>query len=454
MRQLFSSVSKTFKGGIRVREEKEATCDRPIQDYMDPKGEMVFPMLQHQGEPCEPVVQVGERVLRDQLIGKPAASPGAYIYSSVSGTVKAIEPRLHPDGIRVMSVVVENDHQYETKEKPFQPSSFKELTKEEILQRIEMAGIVGMGGAGFPTHLKLRPKADKNIEYILINAVESEPYLTSDYRVMLEDSWRVVNGLRIAMSLFPEAKGRIGIAANRPKAVEAVQKYIQDEKDIEITITRVKYPQGSERQLIQAVTGRQVLPGRMPADVGCIVLNVDTAVAISRAITQARPLQRRIVTVAGDCIQNPGNYRVRLGTSFQELVEAAGGFINKPVKMLCGGSMMGHELSTLNVPVVKTSSCLLLLSEKEINRQPESACIRCGYCSDACPMRLKPYRLYRLAGQEEWTAFMENHGSDCIECGCCSYICPAKIPLTQRIRKGRQQIELGAQKEQKGEEAK
>ena len=370
MRNMFSLVLKTFKGEVQLREEKELTCNKPIQDFMDPKGDMVFPMQQHIGKPCEPVVKVGERVLRDQIIGKPDGDLGAYIYSSVSGRVKDIKPMPHPDGTMVTSVIIENDHQYETKEKEFQPCSYKELTVDEILKRIEMAGIVGIDGAGFPAHVKLQPPADAKIEYVLINALESEPYLTSDYRVMLEDSWRVVNGLRILLALFPEAKGRIVMEASKPNAIKALQKYIQDEKDIEMTVLKT-YPQGDGEQLLQAVTGRTIPADKLASDVGCIVLDVDTAVAISRAITQARPLQRRIVTVAGNCVKNPGNYRVRIGTSFQELLEAAGGLVEKPAKMLCGDPVPGHEVNSLDMPVIKTSSCLLLLSEKEINRQEE-----------------------------------------------------------------------------------
>ena len=450
MRNPFSSMLKTFKGGVYPPDEKKVTCDKPIQDFMDPVGDMVFPMQQHQGAPCTPIVKKGDHVLRDQIIGEPTDLLGAYVYTSVSGTVKDVKPMLHPNGTQVMSVIIENDHRYEVKEKEIKPCSYKELSRDEILDRIRLAGIVGMGGTGFPTHIKLSPEADKKIDYVLINGSECESYLTSDYRVMLEDPWRVVNGLRIAMSLFPKAKGRIGIEADKSKAIETLQTYIQDEKDMEIVPLKTKYPQGGEKQLIYAITGREVPSGGLPDDVGCIVLNVDTTVAISRAITQARPLQRRIVTVAGDCIKNPGNFRVRIGTSFQEVVEAAGGLIEEPAKMLCGGPMMGTALSTLDIPIIKTTSCILLLSEKEAWLPKETACIRCGKCVEACPMHLQPYKLNQLVLREDWDGFIKLNGTDCIECGSCSYTCPAKRYLTQACKLGRKMAEdLRSQAKQK-----
>lgn len=451
MKNMFSSVLKTFKGGVHPPDGKKLTCDLPIQDYMDPKGDMVFPMQQHLGAPCKPIVKKGDHVLRDQIIGEPTGFLGAYVYTSVSGTVKDVKPMLHPNGTKVMSVIIENDHQYETMEKKFKPCSYKELSKEEILERIQMAGIVGMGGAGFPTHIKLNPPADKKIDYVLINGAECEPYLTSDYRVMLEDPWRVINGLRIALSLFPGAKGRIGVEINKPQAIETLRNYIQDEPDIEIVPLKTKYPQGGEKQLIYAITGREVPSGKLPADVGCIVMNIDTTVAVSRAITQARPLQRRIVTVVGDCVKNPGNYRVRIGTSFQEILEAAGGLIQEPAKMICGGPMMGMPLSSLDIPVIKTTSCILLLSEKEAWLPEETACIRCGKCVEACPIHLQPYELNQLALRRDWDGFIKLHGTDCIECGSCSYACPAKRHLTQTCKLGRKVVaDMRRQAAQKG----
>lgn len=446
MKHSFLSGLKTFRGGIHPPDEKKLTADKPIRDYLSPKGDMVFPMLQHMGVPCKPLVKKGDRVLRDQIIGEPTGL-GTYIYSSVSGTVKDVKPMLHPNGSKVMSVIVENDHQYETMEKDYQPCSYKELTKEQIIERIRIAGIIGMGGAGFPTYIKLSPAPDKKIEYVIINASECEPYLTSDYRVMLEDPWRVINGLRIVLSLFPEAVGRIGVEDNKPKAMESLKPYIEDEDKMEIVPLQTKYPQGGEKQLISAITGREVPSGGLPADVGCIVINVDTAVAISRAITQARPLQRRIVTIAGDCVKNPGNFKVRIGTSFRELVEEAGGLTQEPAKIICGGPMMGPVVSTMDIPVIKTSSCLLLLSEKMAKLPEESACIRCGKCIEACPIHLQPYELNQLVLQRDWEGFTKLHGVDCIECGSCSYVCPAGRHLTQTCKLGRRTVQELRRKE-------
>ncbi len=434
-----SAVKKySFRGGIHPDEHKEITEDLPISDkVMDPDGPMVFPMQQHVGAPCSPLVKKGDKVLRDQIIGD-TEGLGAPIYSSVSGTVTAVKPMPTPSGRKVMSVVVENDHAYTEIERPYPPVSYKELTKGQILDRIRYAGIVGMGGAGFPTHVKLKPPKDISIDYILINGSECEPYLTSDYRVMIEDPWRVVNGLRIALSLFDSAQGLLCIEDNKMKAAASLMPYIEGDDRIRILILKTKFPQGGEKQLIEAVTGRQVPSGGLPADVGCIVLNIDTSVAISRAVTQGRPLERRIVTLAGDCVRNPGNYRVRIGTPIRELVDKSGGLTKEPAMLICGGPMMGMTMDSLDVPVIKTTSCILIQSRRNTLMPKESACIRCGKCVEVCPMFLQPYKLNELVERRDFEEFIRLHGTDCIECGCCSYICPAKRHLTQSCRVGKQ----------------
>lgn len=431
--------ASTFKGGIHPFEGKELSSDLPIADYMDPKEDLVFPMLQHLGAPCKPIVKKGDRVLRDQVIGEPTGL-GVQVFSSVSGIVKDVKPMLHPNGNMVLSVIVENDHLYETAEKPFAPATYKELSKEEILDRIRYAGIVGMGGAGFPTHIKLNPGPGKHIDYVLINASECEPYLTSDYRVMLEDPWRIVNGLKIALSLFEDAKGLICIETNKPKAILTMKEYTQDEDNISIVPLKTKYPQGCEKHLIYAATKREVPSGKLPADAGCIVINVDTAVAISRAITQGRPLQRRIVTVTGDCVANPRNYRVRIGTNMRELLEQTGDLIAEPAKIISGGPMMGVSMGTLDVPIVKTSSCILLLSKDSAQLPEEGACIRCGKCVEVCPMWLEPTTLNKLVLSRDFKGFEAAHGMNCIECGACQYTCPAKRRLTQTCKVGKKMV--------------
>ncbi len=432
-------MAPSFPGGVHPYGGKELTQDLPIADFMDPQENMVFPMVQHLGAPCKPIVKKGDRVLRDQVIGEPTGL-GVQIFSSVSGIVKDVKPMLHPNGNMVMSVIVENDHQYETADKPFNPCSYKEISREEILERIKYAGIVGMGGAGFPTHIKLNPGPGKKIDYVLINGAECEPYLTSDYRVMLEDPWRVVNGLKIALSLFDNAVGLICIENNKPKAIKMMQEYTQEEENIRVVPIKTKYPQGSEKQLIYAATRREVPSGKLPADAGCVVMNIDTAVAVSRAITQGRPLQRRIVTVTGDCIASPRNYRVRIGTSMRELLAQTGDLIKEPAKIIAGGPMMGPTLSSLDVPIVKTSSCILVLSKDYAFTPEESECIRCGKCVEVCPMRLVPTDLNRLVLDRDFKGFEASHGMNCIECGACQFACPAKRRLTQTCRSGKKMV--------------
>lgn len=451
---LFGTM-RSFKGGIHPPEEKEQTADYPIQDFMDPENDVVFLMLQGMGAPSKPLVKVGERVLRYQLIGEPTGFVSSPVYSSVSGTVKAIKPMLHPNGSMVNAVIVENDHLYDEADRPYEEVSFDKIPTEEIRDRIKYSGIVGMGGAGFPTWIKLSPAADKKILHLLVNGTECEPYLTSDYRVMLEDPERVVKGALIARSLFPDATLHFCVESNKLKAIDRLNNYIlrnfPDDDRINIVQLQTKYPQGCEKMLITAVTGEEVPSGGLPADAGCIVINIDTAVAIYRAVCQARPLLRRIVTVSGSMIERPGNYKVRIGTSVRELVEHCG-LKEEPAKIICGGPMMGIAQTTLDVPIIKTSSSFVLLTEKEAALSEESPCIRCGRCADICPIHLRPYMLAELVQEKNFAEFDRQFGCECIECGSCSFVCPAKRHLTQNIKLGRK-IGL-ANKKKKAEEAK
>ncbi|MBQ1368902.1 MAG: electron transport complex subunit RsxC [Firmicutes bacterium] len=433
--EVHSGKVLSFDGGVRLPDEKKDAADLPIADFMDPQQEMVFSMLQHQGEPCEPVVREGERVLRDQLIGKPHGL-GANIYSSCSGVVKKIEPRLHPNGQMIVSVIIENDHQYETLPARFSPASYKELDKEEILRRIEYAGIVGMGGDGYPTHQKLALALERPIDTVLLNGCECEPYLSSDYRVMLEDSWRVINGLRITLSLFSGAKGIIVAQDNKPEAIRSLKEHLEGDDNIRIYPMRAKYPSGDEKMLIEAALKRQIPAGGMALDADCVTLNIDTSVAISRAVTQARPLERRIVTIAGDCVKKPQNYRMRIGTSFNELIEHIGPMTKRPRRIIYGGPMMGQIVQSLDFPVTKTSSCILLLSSKQTPQLDENSCIRCGQCLMVCPIHLEPYKLYEAVRKGNFKLYDKLNGSLCTSCGCCSYICPARRDLTKTIAGG------------------
>ncbi|WP_058485507.1 electron transport complex subunit RsxC [Defluviitalea phaphyphila] len=430
----------TFKKGIHPPHGKHFTEKKPIEVFFPEGGEFVFPMVQHIGAPCEPIVKKGDRVLVGQKIGESKAFVSSPIHSSISGTVKNIAPMLHPNGNKVLSVIIENDGMYEEDPSINVKKDYNKLSKQEMIEIIKEAGIVGMGGAGFPTHIKLSPPPEKKIDTIIINGAECEPYLTSDHRVMLEETERVVEGLQIILKMFPEAKGYIGVENNKMNAVNALIKATEKIENIEVKVLKTKYPQGAEKQLIYAITGREVPSGGLPADVGCIVQNIDTTVAIQRAIVRGRPLMRRIVTVTGGAIKEPKNLKVRIGTSYKALIEAAGGFISEPVKIISGGPMMGTALSSLDVPVVKGTSAILCLSKEEADLPEEQNCIRCGKCVSVCPMNLLPLQLNSYSINYELDKFEKAHGMDCIECGSCSFICPAKRHLVQSIRTAKRTI--------------
>lgn len=422
----------TFKGGIHPYEGKELTMDKEIVEYL-PKGDMVYPVSQHIGAPAKPVVKKGDRVLAGQLIAEAGGFVSANIHSSVSGTVKAIEARLTSSGSKVNSIIIENDNKYEAVE--FTPISkpVGELKKDEILDAVKAAGVVGMGGAGFPTNVKLSPKNADEIDRIIVNASECEPYLTSDYRRLMEQPEKIIEGLRIALRLFKGSKGIIAVEDNKPEAIKLLREKLGADSDITVHSMKTKYPEGAERQLIYANTGRYINSKMLPADVGCIVHNVDTIYSIYEAVREGKPLITRIVTVTGDAIENPCNLKVRTGTSYAELIEAAGGFKGTPAKIISGGPMMGKAIYSLELPVTKSSSAILCLSRDEASEYEPSACIRCGRCVSVCPGRVMPNQLARLAGAGDMDAFIKNNGMECCECGCCSYICPAKRPLTQVI---------------------
>lgn len=422
----------TFKGGIHPYEGKELTMDKEIVEYL-PKGDMVYPISQHIGAPAKPVVKKGDRVLAGQLIAEAGGFVSANIHSSVSGTVKAIEARLTSSGSKVNSIIIENDNKYESVE--FTPVSkpVSELQRDEILDAVKAAGVVGMGGAGFPTNVKLSPKNADEIDRIIVNASECEPYLTSDYRRLMEQPEKIIEGLRIALHLFKGSKGIIAVENNKPEAIKLLREKLGTDSDITVHSMKTKYPEGAERQLIYANTGRYINSKMLPADVGCIVHNVDTIYSIYEAVREGKPLITRIVTVTGDAIENPCNFKVRTGTSYAELVEAAGGFKGTPAKIISGGPMMGKAIYSLDIPITKSSSAILCLSKDEASEYEPSACIRCGRCVSVCPGRVMPNQLARLANAGEIDAFIKYNGMECCECGCCSYICPAKRPLTQVI---------------------
>lgn len=422
----------TFTGGIHPYDGKDLSKGKPIREVL-PKGDLVYPLSQHIGAPAQPIVKKGDHVLTGQKIAEAGGFVSAPVYASVSGTVKAIEPRRVVTGDNVMSIVIENDGLYEEVEwPPVKP--FEELTREEKITMIREAGIVGMGGAGFPTAVKLSPKEPDKIQYVIVNCAECEPYLTSDYRKMLEEPEYLIGGLKVSLSLFKNARGILAVEDNKPDCITRLKHLTKDESKITVKALKTKYPQGAERQLIYATTGRAINSSMLPADAGCVVNNVDTVIAIYHAVMEGKPLMYRIVTVTGDAIAQPQNFRVRIGTNYHELVEEAGGFKEQPEKIVSGGPMMGFGIFDLDVPTTKTSSALLCMTKDEVAAMEPTACINCGKCVEVCPGRVVPRKLADYAEHYDEEAFVKNNGMECCECGCCSYICPAKRPLTQVIK--------------------
>ena len=421
----------TFKGGVHPNDGKSLAKDKEIVELL-PKGDLVYPLSQHIGAPASPIVKKGDHVLKGQMIAEAGGFVSAPIYASVSGTVKAIEPHVNPTGAKVNCIVIENDGQYEEVEyPPVKPLS--ELTKEEILNMIANAGIVGMGGVGFPTRVKLSPKEPDKIDYIIANCAECEPYITADYRRMMETPELLVEGMKVILKLFDNAKGIFGVEDNKPDCIAKLKELVKDEPRMEVKTLMTKYPQGAERQLIYATTGRAINSTMLPADAGCVVDNVETVISIYNAVVKGIPSMERVVTVSGDGVANPGNYKVLFGTNQRELVEAAGGLKEGCEKVISGGPMMGFAMYTLDTPITKTSSSILCLSKDEVSASTATACINCGRCVEACPSRIIPSRLADLAERHDEAGFVKMNGLECVECGSCSYVCPAKRHLKQAI---------------------
>ena len=429
----------TFRGGIHPYEGKELSKDHPIEKYL-PKGDLVYPLSQHIGAPSVPCVKKGDSVLAGQKIADAGGFVSVPLHASVSGTVKGIEKHLNATGSMVDCIVIENDQQYQEVE--YQESRLEDLTKEEILNRIKEGGVVGMGGAGFPTHVKLAPKDPSKIEYILVNGAECEPYITSDYRRMIEEPDKVVKGLQVILTLFDSAKGYICIEDNKPDCIAKMKELVKDIDRIEVKEVMTKYPQGGERTLIYAATGREINSGMLPADVGCVVDNVETVISVYKAVILGRPVNSRVVTMSGDGIKEPKNLLVLSGTDMSELIDAAGGLKAKIAKAISGGPMMGFALYDLHVPCTKTTSAFLFLEHDAVSEAQEiqTACINCGRCVSVCPGHVLPARLAKLAERGDMAGFEAMDGMECCECGCCSYICPAKRPLTQSIKSMRKMV--------------
>lgn len=428
----------TFRGGVHPYDGKDLSKEKPVRELL-PGKELVYPLSQHIGAPAKPIVTKGDHVQAGQKIAEMGGFVSANIHASVSGTVKEIKKVRNNVGSMVDAIVVENDEKYETVE--FQSvQSLDTLSKEEILERIKEGGVVGMGGAGFPTHVKLAPKEPDKIEYVLVNGAECEPYLTSDYRRMLEQPEWIIGGLKCILKLFDNAKGYICIEDNKPDCIAKMTEMVKDEPKIEIRTLKTKYPQGAERCLIYAVSGREINSSMLPADAGCVVDNIDTVCAVYRAVMAGEPVMDRIVTVTGEAVADPCNFKAKMGTSFADLLEAAGGLKQPAKKIISGGPMMGFAMFDYHVPVVKTSSAMLCMTEDDISEKESTACINCGRCVNACPARLVPSRLATYSEHGQAELFEKHHGMECVECGCCSFVCPAKRPLTQSMRSMRKMV--------------
>jgi electron transport complex protein RnfC len=429
----------TFKGGTHPPHSKKATESLAIERVTEPKV-VVIPMQQHIGAPCEPIVQVGDEVKVGQKIGEAKGFVSVPVHSSVSGKVVAVEPRLYSGGMAVPCVVIENDMQNTISEEVVPKGDISNLSSDDIKTIIKEAGIVGMGGATFPTHVKLAPPPDKKVDTVILNGAECEPYLTSDHRLMLEHPEDVVLGLQALMKALGVTKGYIGIETNKPDAIEKMYEAAKGKDGIEVVALKTKYPQGAEKQLIYACTKREVPSGGLPADAGVVVNNVGTAAAVAIAIRTGMPLIERIVTVTGAGVNNPKNLLVKIGTSFRDIIEHCGGLKGSIGKLIAGGPMMGITQFSLDVPAIKGTSGILVLSEEEARLPEPSNCIRCGKCVEVCPISLMPANLSACSLANRYEQAETLNAMDCIECGSCSFVCPAKRPLVDSIRVAKREI--------------
>ncbi len=428
-------MARPFFGGVHPDGMKQLSRDAAIVEFPAPKT-VTIPMSQHIGAPCKPLVKVGDHVDIGQKIGDNSGLC-VPVHASVSGTVKAVKPCAHSNGTMVLSVVIENDYENTYAPEVAPREGANDLSPQELMDIIHEAGIAGMGGAAFPTHVKLSSGIGK-VDTIIVNGAECEPYITADERLLRQSPERVVGGARIIMKILGLDRAYIGLEANKPEAAQALQKFTA-KGDILVRQLRVRYPQGAEKQLIQAITGRQVPPGKLPADVGCAVFNAATCAAISDAVYEGLPLVRRVVTVSGRAVMKPSNFLVPIGTSFTDLIDAVG-MRENPYKVLSGGPMMGFAQFDLSVPVIKGSNAITVFGQADNVEVANPHCIRCGRCLTVCPMHLMPVFLYRAERQNDLETLNNLHMTDCIECGCCAFGCPAKIPLVQSFRAAKQKL--------------
>ena len=445
-------MAQAFFGGVHPHDMKAATNEKAIEQ-LAPPAVVVIPMSMHFGAPCTPLVKAGDHVKVGQKIGE-FRGLGAPIHASVSGTVKVVEPRPYTMGGNMMSVVIENDFQNELSEEVQAPADPDALSVDEMVEMVKNAGIVGMGGATFPTHVKITSGIGK-VETVIINGAECEPYITGDHRTMLERPEEIIGGCRYLAKMFGVDKVIIGVEDNKQNGIDAMNQVIAAQKaPVVVEPLHCRYPQGGEKQLCQAITGKQVPPGGLPANIGCAVFNINTTCAIYRAITQGMPVVNKVVTVSGSGVVEPKNLECPIGTPFSCLFDACGGLNDKTYKLVAGGPMMGMAQYTADVSVGKGTGAILAFCENEEQTVEHPQCIRCGKCVAACPMHLEPLFMYQYASKGMVDELNDAHIMDCMECGACAYVCPARVHLTHMFKTGKQLVKDKAAADKAAAEAK
>lgn len=429
---------KTFSGGLHPPDMK-ATADKPIITLPIP-ARVILHVSQHIGAPAKPTQKITDKVTCGQCIAEPGGFVSAPVHATISGTVIGAGNFMHPFGVPSPAIVIERAA--EIPEPTYTSEDGLALSPEEIKKRIQQSGLVGLGGATFPTHVKLSPPETRHIDTVILNGVECEPALTADHRLMLEEPDRIINGLKLIMRVLKAEKGIIGIEMNKLDAIAVFSDKLKNETSLKVQPLEVKYPQGGEKQLIYACLKREVPSGKLPMDVGVVVQNVASAAAIADAVNMQKPLMERVVTLAGNCAANPGNYRVRIGTTVADFIEMTGG-LKKDIplkKVIMGGPMMGFALFDLNVPIIKGTSGVLCWDETQAVVPVQTPCLRCGACIRACPMGLLPQQMKLLVDRKKWEKVDQLGMLDCIECGCCAYACPSGLPLVQSFKLGKKNV--------------